>query len=390
MHPLDVVRGSLDNWSDAELGALAVGMHLANQDCMQAKPGLYKGDDLYNFARLCAFGQDWEGANDAALAYIASREAEHRTQAYAITVSALVHMRAVDLAVQTAREMLYLPYDAEVAYALRDLKNSLEQASNPAALPLAEREHAAIVAALQQGVALKAVHGDAVMPVGTLYESAMQLAFLDRYTGDDQGAATAAADVENALPSTATLTAEDRQHVDAVASRYQLLGAHLPAIKILRTLQSPTAKVQSYTKVGSNFRPDFGAATVLVLFPDWCVSCRNMMKALTQFAVLNRTTPIRAYGLVFADDAVVLGDAAHEQNLKPMAGTQTLVVPAATAQILGATDYPLGVVLDQAGIVRFIGELPPEAFNGEGYVAKVIVNMVKTAHEKSAASAKGN
>jgi hypothetical protein len=53
MHPLDVVRGSMENWSDAELGALAVGMHKAHDACAQAKPEDYTGDDLYDLARLC-------------------------------------------------------------------------------------------------------------------------------------------------------------------------------------------------------------------------------------------------------------------------------------------------------------------------------------------------
>jgi thiol-disulfide isomerase/thioredoxin len=387
LHPLDVVRASLDNWSDAELGALAVGMHRANEDCTQTRPDLYKGDDLYNLARLCAFGQDWTDANTAALDYVASREEEHRAQAYAISVSALVHIRAVDLAVQTAHGMLLFPYDAEVAYAVRDLKTFLVETSNAAVLPLAEEEHPMIVAALRQGVPLKAAHGDAVMGVGVLYESAMQLAFLDRYAGDDEAAATAAADVEGALPATAMLAAEDRQRVDAVTSRYQLLGAKLPVVKIVRTLQSPAASAQ---RANAHIGPNFGSATVLVLFPDWCVECRKMMKTLTRFAEANRTTFIHAYGLVFADDSVVLGQAAHEENFKQMAGTQTFIVPDTAAQTFGATDYPLGIVLDSMGTIRFIGALPADAFNGDGHIGKVIVSVVKAAHDKSAGGAKGN
>jgi hypothetical protein len=383
MHPLEVVRSSLDNWSNAELGALGAGMHMAAEDCAQTKQELFKGDDLYNLTRLCAFGQDWSGANTAALAYVASHEEEHRAQAYAVSVSALFHMGAVDLSVQTAREMLQqLPYDAEVPYALRDLKNSLVQASNPTSLPLAAEEHPNIVAALTQGVALKAAHGDAVMPLGTLYESAMQLAFLERYMGSDEAAATAVAEVESALPAAATLAAEDRQHVDAVTRRYRLLGERLPFVKILRALESPNAPPQ--------IDLNFGSATVLVFFPDWCAECRNMMKTLTKFAVANHTTPIHAYGMVFADDAVVYGLAAHDANLKQFAGTQTLMVPDTTAQTLGATDYPLGIVLDSSGKVRFIGVLPADAFNGDGYVSKVIVSMVQVQQERAKDRSKGN
>jgi thiol-disulfide isomerase/thioredoxin len=370
MHPLDVVRGSLDNWSDAELGALAVGIHMAAQDCAQTKPEFYQRDDLYALARLCAFGQDWEDADAAALAYVASREDEHRAQAYAISVSALVHMRATDLAVQTARGMLgALPYDAEVAYAMRDLKDTLVDTSNPAALPLAEMEHPLIMAALKQGVALKAVHGDAVMALGVLYESAMQLAFLERYSGNDQAAAADAAETQNTLPASASLSPEDRERTEAVNNRYALLGMHLPAVKVLQALKSPAAKAQIDLSSAS--------ASVLVLFPDWCVACRKMMKTLTEFALVNRGTRIHANGLVFADDSVVLGKVAHEENFKQMAGTQTLVVPDTTAQTFGATDYPLGIVLDNTGTIRFIGVLPANAFNGDGYISKVIVNVMK-------------
>jgi thiol-disulfide isomerase/thioredoxin len=372
MHPLDAVRASLDNWSDAELGALAVGMRMAAQDCAQTKPELYQGNDLYALARLCAFGQDWEGANGAALAYVARHEDEHRAQAYAISVSALVHMGATDLAVQTAREMLSrLPYDAEVAYAMRDLKNDLVQASNPDALALAESEHPLIVAALKQGVALRAAHGDAVIRSGVLYESAMQLAFLERFSGNDAAAANDAAETQAALPASVSLSAEDRQRRDAIDTRYRLLGMHLPPVKVLRALESPAAKAQ--------IDLSFASASVLVLFPDWCVACRKMLKTLTEFAVVNRDTPIRAYGMVFADDSVVSGKAAHDENFKQLAGTQTLEVNDAAAQTFGATDYPLGIVLDNTRTIRFIGLLPSNAFNGDGYISKVIVNMTKLA-----------
>ncbi|HMG88321.1 MAG TPA: hypothetical protein VK574_21505 [Terracidiphilus sp.] len=368
MHPLDIVRGSLDNWSDAELGALTVGMHKAKEACDATKPDDYSGDDLYDLARLCALGQDWNAANTAALAYVASHLETHRAQAYAMSVNALVHIGAIDLAVQTAREMLRLPYDAEVAYAVRYMKEQLEQTSNPLAVELATEEHPDLVAALARNVPLKAAHGDAVISVGALYESAMDLAFLDRYRGDDDAAQVAAADAQSALKATAVLTAEDKQRIDAVNMRYGLLGARLPSVKVLRAMESPSAKAVIDTH--------FASATVLVLFPDWCGGCRKMMKTLTEFAKVNKDTPIHAYGLVFADESVIPVQSAHEEILKELRGTATLVVLDTTPQMLGATDYPLGIVLDRTGRIRFIGALPGEAFNGGGYVEKAIERMV--------------
>ena len=368
MHPLDVVRSSLDNWSEAELGALSVGIQKAHDACEARKPGDFFGDDLYDLARLCALGQDWDHANAAALAYVANKLDPHRAQAYALSVNALVHMNAIDLATETTREMLrVLPYDAEVAYAVRYMKDDLEQASNPEALKLASEEHAAIVGALSQRVPLRSANGDAVMSVGALYDSAMELAFWQRYAGDVAGASATVADVDQALPADVALSADDAARIAAIRLRYGLLGERLPEVKPERTLASSSAKPQ--IAMGG------GSFTVLVLFPDWCGGCRKMMKPLTEFAKVNKETPIRAYGLVFEDDSVIPLQAAHEEMLKQMRGTSTLVVPASTTQTLGANDYPLGIIIDRQGKVRFIGLLPGDAFKGDGYVEKMIVRI---------------
>lgn len=368
MHPLDVVRSSLDNWSDAELGALSVGIHMAHDACGAANPENYTGDDLYDLARLCALGQDWNGTNVAAQAYLTRKFEGHEAQVYALIISALVHMSATDLALGTTREMLRrLPYDAEVAYAVRYMKDELEQASNPEALKLAGEEHEAIVAAIAQKVALKSVHGDAVMSLGALYESAMELAFWQRYAGQDTAAAATVADLDRALQPDTTMTADDTTRIAAVRKRHELLGTRMPEVKALRALQSPTAKPQ--------LTPGDGAVTVLVLFPDWCGGCRKMMKSLTQFAQVNKDTPVHAYGMVFEDDSVIPVQAAHDALLKELKGTATLLVPPATAQTFAAEDYPLGIVLDGAGRIRFIGALPGDAFNGGGYIEKTIVRV---------------
>jgi len=372
MRPLEVVRSSLDNWSDAELGALSVGMSKARVACMATRAESYTGDDLFDLARLCSFGQDWNDANTAAQAYIASGLEPHRAQAYALAMSALVHLNGVDLATGTAREMLRkLPYDAEVAYALRYMKDYLEQAGNPAMVSLAGQEHGAIVQALGLGP-LKATNGNAVMGVGALYESAMELAFFQRYAADEAGAALTVSEVEAALLQDGVIPAEERQRTDAVALQYKLLGSRLPRIEVQKALMSGKAKGQiGPTQIG----PDFGAATVLVVFPEWCAQCRGMMKTLTQFAAVNGDVPIHAYGLMFADETEGADPAAHEAKLKELQGTATMVVPATVATTLGAIDFPLGVVVDHGGVVRFIGAIPADAFNGDGYISKVLTRM---------------
>ena len=365
MHPLDIVRQSLDNWSDPELAALHLGMKMAHDACDKMDPDNYTKDDLYDLAHLCAFGQDWNPANTAAQRYLRSKAPEHRAQAYAISVGAFVHMDAVDLALATTREMLeYQPYDAEVAYTVRYMKDFLESAGNPEALNLANEEHSKIIDALSKGTPLKATYGDAVISTGLLYAMAMQAVFFQRYAGKDAQAAIYFGDVERTLPQNAALTAEDRQEIDSIRLQYRLLGTRLEPISLIRSYRSATAKPK--------IDLDHGVATVLVLFPDWCAQCKKMMPALTQFESTNAGTPIHAYGLMFRQ----AGEASAADLQKELLGTDAMEISEETAGTFGATDYPLGIVVDHAGTIRFIGILPNDAFNTGGYMEKVIERMV--------------
>jgi thiol-disulfide isomerase/thioredoxin len=367
MHPLAVVRASLDNWSEAELAALAVGMQRAREACDAAKPDDYRGEDLYDLAQLCAFGQDWSPANEAAQKYMASKAQAHETQAMAISVRALAHIGAIDLALNTTYGLLHFPYDADVAYTVRYMKDSLEHAGSPDALALAGEEHAAIVQALSQPGPLTAAGSDASISTGALYASAMELAFLNRFAGNSNAAEAAAADADAALQKLTAIPAEDQQEIDEVRTQYHLLGMHLPNVHATRTLQSASAKPR--------IDPNFGKATVLVLFSDWCIECRELVKIMTKFAAANSNAPIHVYGLLYPEDSPAGQQGAgkvHAENEKYLAGTPTLEVPAQTAQTFGVVDYPLGVVLDSTGTIRFIGVLPSDAFERNGYVEKVL------------------
>ncbi len=377
MHPLDVVRSSLGNWSDAELGALNLGMRKAAAACAQAKPEDYSGDELYDFARLCSLGQEWAGANKAAARYVNSRAQPHRTQAYVLSMNAQMHLGMKEDAFQTANLMLRdLPYDAEVAFALLYMKDTLEREGNPGAGALAGNEQQAILDALKKGVPLKAVSGDAVMSVGALYESAMEAAFWQAFEGDEQGAAKTAAACDGAVTDSPGLPDEDRQRIAGVQTQFGLLGKTLPEIKVLRSLRGEKVKAQ--------INPNYGVATVLVLFPDWCAQCRKMMKTLTAFAVVNGETPIHAYGLMFAADAESGGTNASSDAEKDVQGTATLLVTRDAPATLGAFDYPFSVVVDGEGKVRYVGVLPEDAFNGDGYIERVLkrISAVATTDKK--------
>jgi thiol-disulfide isomerase/thioredoxin len=254
------------------------------------------------------------------------------------------------------------------------MKDYLAQAGNAAALPLAIDEHAAMIHALEGGVALKAVHGEALMSYGLVYDSAMELAFLLRFRGDESLAETYARDCDDARKAAAAIAPEDRQRIESVRLQYRLLGTRLPEVAVTRSLISAKAKPE--------LPAGFGEGTVLVLFPTWCAQCRGMMKTLTEFARANTDTPLKAYGLMFHEEPQAVGQLKPTEDFKELLGTSTLMVAPETAQNLGVMDYPTAVVVDGTGMIRFIGLIPTDAFNGGGYIEKVIQRMV-TARGKS-------
>lgn len=74
---------------------------------------------------------------------------------------------------------------------------------------------------------------------------------------------------------------------------------------------------------------------------------------------------------------------------KELEGTNTLIVSSASAAKFSPNDFPLAIVVDHSGVVRFIGAIPTDSFNGNGYMQRIIVRMA-TAEAAPKASDKGN
>ena len=361
---------SLDNWSDSELGALTAGMHEAREECSKAKPEDYSGDDLYDLARVCALGQDWNSTYTVAQRYIAGEDAGHRARAYAMEVNALIQMADLSRAVATTREMLAkLPYDAAVSESTGYITTYLEQALDPDALVLALLHHAAIVEALNKGVPLQESNGADTVSVGSLYESGMQLAFLERYAGADLPATVVVQGLRSALPKPELLNVEDQRLIQAADTRYGLLGAPQPSLEILKSLLSPTAKpVLKHVD---------GVSTVLLLVPEWCTQCRKMVKPMAAFAQGNKAQAkaapkFTAYALMFQNSAQDAGLPLKDETQNDVQGTSTFLVSPDTAASFGATEFPTGIVEDKRGNIVYVGLLPSNAFAPKGLIEEIV------------------
>ena len=369
MQPLNEVRANLGNWSSSELAALSVGMRKAAAFCAQSSPTQYSGDDLCDLVRVCVLGQSWPQVLESSAQCIKRGPGSRVTHAYASRITALVQTKNLNEAASTTLTLLQsAPYDAEVANTVLYMKTALEQGGSPGrALELSLAEHPFLLAAITRHTALTEANGDAILSQGGLYASAMKLAFEQAYMADPQGASATAVRVD-AATNQAGLSAEDAQTVAAVQTAFQLLGKKMPPLDVKQALNTHDAV--------SMLPSGYGTLTIFEIFPDWCLSCREQMKNLTEFARINAGNGIHAYGLVFHDDFGLTETTATEPDWKDIEGTSTLVVSKGAVEKLGASELPFGVVVDHDGVVRFAGPFPDNAFQGDGYVEKVAMSVL--------------
>ncbi len=379
--PLDEVRSSLDNWSPAELAAFAASIARAQAYCKQVAPNSVSNDDLYQLARVCSFGLQWNAADAAANAYIRSGGQPYQAHAYAIRVNALLNLKDTVVATEAARSMLHsLPYDATVDQSMDFLIHYLAMSLDNEALHLAQEREPFLLTALQSGSGLKEQPGDTVIEIAALYDEGLQLAYLERYAGKEDEATQTVAALDAALAKVPPAQIDSRAEIDRARAQDALLGQPLPAIQILRHVTSRDARAR--------INPDFGSATVLFLFPDWCAQCIRMMKPLNEFLVRNSANRVHAYGLMALDEAHANEDPFQQDRFKELLKTPTLMTTAATLQAFGAVAYPFTVVTDSAGRIRYLGIVPANAFDSGGFVEQLLdkIALKSAAAEPNTAS----
>ncbi|MFC5864100.1 TlpA family protein disulfide reductase [Acidicapsa dinghuensis] len=363
MQPLEIVRSSLDNWSDAELAALTEGMHQARQECGESKSEDYTGDDLYDLARLCALGQDWNSTLTIAQKYLASGETAHRARAYATAVNALVQMRNLDQAVKVTEEMLrVLPFDAVVAETCGSVINYLQLALDPNALKLALELRPPLLDALNKATSLVETNGNDALGIGDLYEEGMQIAFLQSYAGKDS--APTVAELKAALSKSTTITSGDQKLIEAADARYGMLGAGLIDVPGIKPLTKPPAK--------ASIGPVEGLPSVWILFPQWCPQCRKMMKPMIALAHQPGAVKFSVYGLIMQDTHEDAGSTPLVDQFADLRGMPVLLIPPSTAQIFGATKYPFVVVADKTAKICYLGPISSNAFEPHGLIEEII------------------
>jgi hypothetical protein len=220
-----------------------------------------------------------------------------------------------------------------------------------------------------------------------------------QFANQPKQAAASYAELEAALP--AQLSPDDAILTAASRRQYLLLGSPMPQLAASAFLLNPPFLPPQ------NVSGNPGAATVYILFPDWCAQCvamspqfgpavAAMKERASRFYLLlasaNPNPPaykeppkVQGISKTRASTAGAKAETPHVElqlSVKPtpaelLVGTPTLIVPNQTLNTFVATDFPLIIVTDRKGIVRYIQQAPDNALVSGGIVEQIVDRVVE-------------
>jgi hypothetical protein len=393
MHPLEITRNAITNWSDAETTALAIAVKQASEACSARTPGQFTGDDLIAYARLCALGQQWPTVLTAATSYITSTDSSkpQLAQAYAYQVGAALHTNDPKAILADSIAMLNaVPYTSITDETMYGALHYLQLAFTPEAITLYTARQPILLSALRNPQpATPATAIETSVPIHTLYAGGLAFAALQQFVDDPQAAAKTVTELDAALP--AALAPDDSIPIGETRRQYALLGTHLPAITLTLSLFS----VGETPRINTNY----GSSTVLFLFPDWCAQCVRLAQQILPTLFRISESEVHLYALLaqpappiaappkgppkptFAKLKPSSTDPSQPEPPKTTAeqlrGTPTLIVPPATITQFAATDFPLLIATDSKGIIRFIQPASETALNQGDFLDQITMHIAK-------------
>ena len=185
----------------------------------------------------------------------------------------------------------------------------------------------------------------------------------------------------------AQLSPDEQTLISLARRQYALLGSPLPHIPASLSLMAATETPRINTA--------YGAATVLLLFPDWCAQCVRMGSEFFPFLTRHAGEDVHLYGLLAQappPPATAPAAARHPRAAQPAApggahrptaaellhGTPTLVVaPDLPLSLFAAMDFPLLLVTDYEGRIRFAQVAPDNAFVPGSLVDQLVVRIAE-------------
>jgi hypothetical protein len=393
IHPLELTRQSMSNWSDTEVGALTVSMAHAKAGCAARDPKTFTGADLIDLARLCALGQSFPTVVDAATRYIAADTPKPQlTSAYASLIDAQLHLKDETAAFTSAQAMLTaVPYDTLTAEALNEAIGFMQFVYTPDALTLALARQPHLLSTLTAtAAALTPIpnnpNAEPPQSIHDLYADALALAALQQLAkAPPASIAATLTTLDAALP--ATLTPDDAIPIALSRRRYALLGQPLPNLAHPTHPTIPHKPVALTTLDLPNSLPDLpakNAITALLLFPDWCAQCLRMATKLPQTVFTVAGHEAYLYGLLAqtfppnpppTTQSTVAKPFTPADAANDLAGTPTLIVDPSFLDQFAVTDVPFLIITDTQGILRVLQPVSDDAINSGGTIDAAIARV---------------
>ncbi len=392
IHPLEITRNSMSNWSDTEIAAFELSVDRANAECAARNPASYTGANLIDIGKLCALGQNYPAVIEASSLYIAADAPKPQlAQAYARLIDAQLHIKDEPAAFHSAQAMLLaVPCDTLTAEAINEAINFMQFVYTPDALTLALTREPRLLALM--AATAHATHSTLTTPaypnaepaqsLHDLYADGVGLAALQQLAKAPPASIAATLNALDAvLPS--TLSPDDAIPIELTRRRYALLGQPLPDLDHPTHPADPRKPVHLTTlDIGRRLPqiPARNAITALLLFPDWCAACVRMdTKApRTVFTVAGHEAYI--YGLLAQTvppnpprtrpttvAAIAAADAANY-----LRGTPTLIVDPSFLDQFAVDAVPVLIVTDAQGIVRVVQPVSDDAINPGGTIDSAI------------------
>ncbi len=371
LHPLEITRHNIANWSDTELAAMNVAIANAKAGCAARDPAGYTGADLVDLARLCSLGQQWNAVVAAASRYIAlpDHTLPRLTDAYVAQTEAQLRLKQEPAALQSALAMLpAVPYTPDVGDCVDEALGYMRFVHTGDALTLAGARQPLLLATLRTAgpvspaaaeppsaaapqTAPQTAPNPSSWTANALYAQGLLLPALQQLATKATDASASVAALETALPT--KLSPDDSLLIARSRQRYALLGKPLTGIAPKVSLSMPYDQPPTL--------PIRGAITAMLLFPDWCAGCIRLGPQLPPtvftveghsayvFALLAETVPPRQPDPKLTNAAFNPAYAAAM-----LAETPTVTVPVETLNRFKADDFPLLLLTDSAGVLRVL------------------------------------
>lgn len=386
MQPVEIVRRSPNNITDAEMAAWGVAVVTAAHDCAARKLEENTGEDLFHFARLCQLGQQYEDAWVAARQYIKSGNTQSAESARGLILRSSLSAGNLLRAEQAAYDLLHNhPYDGTVHTLVQEAIMALAaSAAGENAMRLLEERQNSLLAALRAGGGLALHEGSYRVPQSALVRDALTAVYLYRAENNprmDGKSRTLLASVRQVVADSATTVSPmERDAMQAALRRADLLGADasqitvqaVPATKPVR----PLPKIQYDNSI-----------TVLAFYAPWSPQRGPMFDLLSNLARDYKIFPVQFYavttphvatGDTASDPSEVLSLAMQQFEKKPNP-VPVMVAADSTNADFALDDWPMFAVIDGKGKIRFLDTLQGSEYKNGGRMHRLVAALASEA-----------